>query len=172
MKAIGLVVLAALAVGCDEPKAGDGAGSAAASGTAAATAKTTARASASTAASAAASGTASAAPAGSAAASGSAAAGAPKGLEAGRVVLGYVQDEKDEGQCAAVTDKEGKKLDDKDKEKLAKMLKAKWVEACPTENVVGTCKAPFGLFIQYTGPKYTADSAKKQCAKDHGKWVE
>ncbi len=94
-----------------------------------------------------------------------------KGVEKGQAILGYMQDLSDEGACAAITDKETKKLTDKDKADLAKALKGKWVESCPLDNVVLTCKAPFGVIVNYSSPKYTVDTAKKQCAKSQGKVV-
>jgi hypothetical protein len=97
-----------------------------------------------------------------------------KGIKAGNVVVGYIQDATDPNQCAAVTDAPAKKDDfTKNGDKLAQMVKGKLVPSCPTDNVVGTCNAGFGLLVNYSGPKWTADTAKKDCASHpHQKWVD
>jgi len=102
-----------------------------------------------------------------------AAAPAPKGLQAGEVIVAYLQDLKDEGQCAALPIKESEKAkyDEKKIAELAKMMKAKVVDKCPSENVQGTCKM-MGMLVSYTGPKYTPESAKKHCSENRGKWLE
>lgn len=97
-----------------------------------------------------------------------------KGIKPGKVVVGYMQDSKDEAQCAAVTDDPAKQAAfTKDADKLAAMMKGKIVTACPTENVVGTCNAGMGMLVNYSGPKWTAETAKKDClAHAHQTWVE
>lgn len=96
-----------------------------------------------------------------------------EGLEKGEVIVGYIQDSKDEGQCAALAAKESEKAKfDKAKvEEVAKMMKGKVVDKCPTENVQGTCRA-MGMLVNYIGPKYTPETAKKDCTKNHGKWFD
>ena len=96
-----------------------------------------------------------------------------EGLEKGEVVVGYIQDLKDEGQCAALAAKESEKakFDEKKIEEVAKMQKAKVVKSCPTENVQGTCRT-MGMLINYIGPKYTPESAKKHCTQNKGKFFE
>lgn len=97
-----------------------------------------------------------------------------KGVKPGKVVVGYMQDTKDDTQCAAVTDDPAKQAEfTKNGDKLAAMMKGKIVAACPTENVVGTCNAGMGMLVNYSGPKWTADTAKKDClAHPHQTWVE
>jgi hypothetical protein len=97
-----------------------------------------------------------------------------KGIPAGKVVVGYIQDGKDPDQCAAVTDVPGKKDEfTKDGDKVAQMMKGKVVPACPTTSVVGTCNAGMGMLVNYSGPKWTADTAKKDClAHPYQKWVD
>ena len=97
-----------------------------------------------------------------------------KGIKPGKVVVGYMQDIKDATQCAAVTDDPAKQAAfTKDADKLAAMMKGKIVPACPTDNVVGTCNVGMGMLANYSGPKWTAETAKKDClAHPHQTWVE
>jgi len=96
-----------------------------------------------------------------------------KGIKPGKVVVGYMQDLKDESQCAVVTDAPANQAKfAKDGDKLAAMMKGKIVPSCPTTNVVGTCDAGFGMLANYSGPKWTADTAKKDCLAHHQKWVD
>jgi hypothetical protein len=97
-----------------------------------------------------------------------------KGVPAGKVVVGYIQDGTDPSQCAAVVDVPAKKDDfTKNADKIAQMMKGKVVAACPTENIVGTCNAGMGMLANYSGPKWTAETAKKDClAHPYQKWVE
>ncbi|MBK7584764.1 MAG: hypothetical protein IPI67_31820 [Myxococcales bacterium] len=96
-----------------------------------------------------------------------------EGLEKGEVIVGYLQDLKDEGQCAVLPAPEAEKgkYDEKKLEEVAKMMKAKVVKSCPTEGVQGTCRS-MGMLINYTAPKYTPDSAQKECKKNRGKWFD
>lgn len=60
---------------------------------------------------------------------------------------------------------------------FAKQLKApkatKFMDACPTDQVVGTCLNGFGMLVSYYPPQYTTDSAKKNCTgKQGGSWVK
>lgn len=109
-----------------------------------------------------------------AAASATAAAAAPaaasyKGILEGRKVIAFVKDPKDEAQCGVVTAKpEEKELTQDELKKVAEMIKGEIASTCPTENIVGACRA-FGIAVQYYGPKYTADSAKKDCK---GTWAD
>lgn len=95
------------------------------------------------------------------------------GVEKGEVIVGYLQDLKDEGQCAALPAKESEKakFDQKGLENMAKLMKAKLVDKCPDKDVQGTCKS-MGMLVNYTAPKYTVESAKKHCAENHGKWLQ
>ena len=95
-----------------------------------------------------------------------------EGLEDGEVVVGYLQDLKDEGQCAALPapKAEKDKWDAKKLEEVAKVMKAKVVPSCPTENVQGTCRS-MKMLINYTG-KYTPETAKKHCTQNRGKWFD
>jgi len=97
-----------------------------------------------------------------------------KGVKPGKIVVGYMLDAADPAQCAVVTDDPAKKETfTKNADKLAAMMKAKVVTSCPTENVVGTCNVGFGMLGNYSGPKWTAESAKKDCtSKPHQTWVE
>jgi hypothetical protein len=97
-----------------------------------------------------------------------------KGIPAGKVVVGYLVDNSDPAQCAVVVDAPAKKdAFKKDADKLAELMKAKVVTSCPTDNVVGTCNAGLGMLVNYSGPKWTTESAKKDCTgKPHQKWVE
>jgi len=97
-----------------------------------------------------------------------------KGVQPGKVVVGYLQDATDPNQCAAVTDLPSKKDEfTKNGDQFAQMMKSKVVAACPTDDVVGTCNAGMGLLVNYSGPKWTADTAKKDClAHPHQKWVD
>lgn len=96
-----------------------------------------------------------------------------KGIPDGKIVIGYIQPVSDESECGVVTDKpENKAKWEKEGAEIAKMFKSKVVDACPTDAVVGTCSAGFGVLVNYSGPKYTAETAKADCEKDHGKWFE
>jgi len=97
-----------------------------------------------------------------------------KGIPAGKVAIGYVQDNADPSQCSVVTDAPAQKDDfAKNGPKFAEMLKGKVVPACPTDSVVGTCSAGFGTLVNYSGPKWTPDAAKKDClGHPHAKWIE
>ena len=102
-----------------------------------------------------------------------AAPAAQKGLEAGQVIVAYLQDSKDEAQCAALPVPEAEKAKygpDKLGE-VAKMFKSTIVPSCPGGNVVGVCKA-MGMLVNYSGPKYTKDTAQQDCTKNRGKWIE
>lgn len=102
-----------------------------------------------------------------------AAPAAQKGLEAGQVIVGYLQDSKDEGQCAAlpVAEAEKAKYGPDKLGEVAKMMKATVVPACPAGNVIGVCKS-MGMLVNYSGPKYTKDTAQQDCTKNRGKWIE
>ena len=97
-----------------------------------------------------------------------------KGIQPGKVAVGYLLDAADPSQCSVATDAPAKKDEfTKNAEKLAQMMKAKVVASCPTDNVVGTCSAGFGMLVNYSGPKWNKDSAKKDCTGHaHGTWVE
>jgi hypothetical protein len=97
-----------------------------------------------------------------------------KGIPAGKVVVGYMQDLADPAQCAVITDAPAKKeAYKKDEAKLAEMQKAKVVDSCPTDSVVGTCNVGMGMLVNYSGPKWTKETAKRDCAsKPHQTWVE
>ena len=97
-----------------------------------------------------------------------------KGVQSGKVVVGYMQDAADASQCSALTDDPAKKDEfAKNAPELAKMMKGTIVPSCPTDNVVGTCNAGFGILINYSGPKYTKESAQKACvAQPHATWLE
>jgi hypothetical protein len=97
-----------------------------------------------------------------------------KGIQPGKVVVGYLQDAADASQCTAVTDEPAKKDDfTKNAEQVAKMMKATVVTSCPTDNVVGTCNAGFGMLINYSGPKWTKETAQKECSSQpHATWIE
>ena len=97
-----------------------------------------------------------------------------KGIKPGKVVVGYLQDNADPAQCSVVTDAPAKKDDfTKNADQFAKMVKGKVVASCPTDNVVGTCSAGFGMLVNYSGPKWTTESAKKDCiGHPHATWVE
>jgi len=97
-----------------------------------------------------------------------------KGIAPGKVAVGYMELLSDPAQCAVVTDTAANKAKfEKDADKLAKMMKGKIVASCPTENVVGTCNAGFGMLGNYYGPKWTAETAKKDClSSPHQKWVD
>lgn len=122
----------------------------------------------------------SAAPAGSTSAKGAAAAAAPKtafvqkGIQPGKVVVGYLEDLADASQCSAVTDAPEKKDEFvKNADKFAQMVKGKVVTSCPTDSVVGTCNAGFGMLVNYSGPKWTKDAAQKDCVSHpHATWIE
>jgi hypothetical protein len=96
-----------------------------------------------------------------------------EGLEEGEVIVGYLQDLKDEGQCAVLPAKEAEKskYDAKKLEEVAKMMKAKVVAKCPTQLVQGTCKT-MGMLVNYTGPHHTPESAQKHCKQNRGKWFD
>src|SRR5258706_11914296 len=90
-----------------------------------------------------------------------------EGLEKGEVIVGYLQDSRDEGKCAVLpapaADKA--KYDEKKLGEVATTMKSKVVPKCPTEGVVGTCKM-MGMLVNYTGPKYSVDTAEKDCKKN------
>lgn len=102
-----------------------------------------------------------------------AAPAAQKGLEAGQVIVGYLQDSKDEGQCAAlpVAEAEKAKYGPDKLGEVAKMMKATVVPSCPGGNVIGVCKS-MGMLVNYSGPKYTVATAQEDCTKNRGKWIE
>lgn len=97
-----------------------------------------------------------------------------KGIKPGKVVVGYMLDGADPTQCAVVTDDPAKKETfTKNADKLAAMMKAKVVASCPTDNVVGTCDVGLGMIANYSGPKWTAESAKKDCiSKPRQAWLD
>ena len=97
-----------------------------------------------------------------------------KGIKPGKVVVGYMLDGADPAQCAVVTDDPAKKETfTKNADKLAAMMKAKVVTSCPTDNVVGTCDVGLGMIANYSGPKWTAETAKKDCiSKPRQAWLE
>lgn len=97
-----------------------------------------------------------------------------KGLQPGKVIVGYLQDAADPGQCSVVTDDPAKKDDfTKNAAQVAKMMKATVATSCPTDSVVGTCNAGFGMLVNYSGPKWTKETAQKECtSQPHATWVE
>lgn len=108
------------------------------------------------------------------------AAGAPakpfvqKGVPEGKVICGYVQDDADPAKCSAVVDApEGVEVFKKAGDHYARIVKGRVVPSCPTDNVVGICDNGMGLLTNYSGPKWTAETAKKDCtSKSRHKWVE
>ena len=101
------------------------------------------------------------------------AAAAQKGLEAGQIIVGYLKDPKDEGQCAALIAPEAEKakFDAAKVGEVAKMLKLDVAPTCSTEGVVGVCNV-MGMLVNYTGPKYTKETAQADCTKSRGKFIE
>lgn len=102
-----------------------------------------------------------------------AAAGEFKGLD-GKPVVGYLKDPKDEGVCVILTAKDKAEADSMTKDKVAevaKMMKAEVTDTCKTDGIVGACFA-MGMLQNYYGPKYTKETGKAACDKDHGKWTE
>lgn len=100
-------------------------------------------------------------------------AGAQKGLE-GREVVGYLKDPKDDGVCVVLTAKSKEEAASMTKEKVAevaKFMKGEVTDTCKTDGVVAACFA-MGMVQNYYGPKYTKDTAKAACDKDHGKFYE
>jgi hypothetical protein len=97
-----------------------------------------------------------------------------KGIQPGKVVVGYIQDSTDPNQCAAVTDAPAKKDEFvKNADKFAEMVKGKVVPSCPTDSVVGTCNAGFGMLVNYSGPKWTKETAQKDCTSHaHQTWID
>ncbi len=97
-----------------------------------------------------------------------------KGVLAGKVVVGYVQDAADPTRCSVVTDDPAKKDDfAQHGADVAKMMKATVVTSCPTDNVVGTCNVGFGMLVNYSGPKWTKETARKEwTGQPHATWVE
>ena len=107
-------------------------------------------------------------------ASAPAAAFVQKGIQPGKVVVGYIQDSTDPNQCAAVVDVPAKKDEfARSGDKIAEMVKGKIVTSCPTDAVVGTCNAGFGMLVNYSGPKWTKETAQKDCVSHpHQTWIE
>ncbi|MFS8069567.1 MAG: hypothetical protein ACMG6S_24650 [Byssovorax sp.] len=102
-----------------------------------------------------------------------AAPAAQKGLQDGQVIVAYLQDTRDEAQCAALPVPEAEKAKygpDKLGE-VAKMFKSTIVPSCPGGSVVGVCKA-MGMLVNYSGPKYTKETAQADCTKNQGKWID
>jgi hypothetical protein len=97
-----------------------------------------------------------------------------KGIQPGKIVVGYMQDAADASLCSALTDEPAKKEEFlKNADQLAKMMKGTIVPSCPTDSVVGTCNVGFGILTNYAGPKWTKESAQKHCvAQPHATWVE
>ncbi len=97
-----------------------------------------------------------------------------KGIQPGKVIVGYVQDATDASQCSAVTDDPAKKEEfTKNAPELARMMKGTIVPSFPTDNVVDTCNAGFEMLINYSGPKYTKESAQKACvSQPHATWID
>lgn len=101
------------------------------------------------------------------------AGGGFKGID-GKEIVGYLKDPKDDGVCIVLTAKskeEAATLTKEKVEELAKMMKAEVTDKCSTDGVVGSCFT-MGMLGNYYGPKYTKDTAKAACDKDHGKWFE
>lgn len=97
-----------------------------------------------------------------------------KGVPAGKAIVGYLQDSADANLCSAITDDPAKKDEfTKNADKFAQMMKGTIVASCPTDNVVGTCNVGFGVLANYSGPKWTKETAQKACAAEpHATWVE
>ncbi|AKT40618.1 hypothetical protein [Chondromyces crocatus] len=111
---------------------------------------------------------------GAAAAPAAKAAAPQKGLEPGMIAIGYLTPTGEEGQCVvlAAPEAEKDKLDGGKIAEVAKALKADVVTSCPTDNVVGTCKA-MGMLVNYSSPKYDKETAQKDCASSGvGKWLD
>ena len=96
-----------------------------------------------------------------------------KGVAPDKVIVGYVQDISDPSMCSAVSDApEGKEVFERAGDHYAKLVHAKVVPSCPTDNVVGTCDNGVGLLTNYSGPKWTAETAKKHCNRTGGRKFE
>lgn len=101
------------------------------------------------------------------------AGGGFKGIE-GKEIVGYLKDPKDEGVCVVLTAKSKEEAATLTKEKMAEiatMMKAELTDKCSTDGIIGSCFS-MGMLQNYYGPKYTKDTAKAGCEKDHGKWYE
>lgn len=107
-----------------------------------------------------------------------------KGIMPGYAILVGMRSNKPEDAdlCWTITDKEADVADfNKDRKKSLEAAKVKLkldatselVDACPVENVIGTCQNAFKMLVDYYSPTWTPDKARKHCADDQmGKWVE
>jgi hypothetical protein len=97
-----------------------------------------------------------------------------KGVPEGKLICGYVQDLGDASKCSAVVDApEGKEVFARAGDHYAQIVHGKVVPSCPTDNVVGICDNGRGLLTNYSGPKWTPASAKKNCTSKSGQtWLE
>jgi hypothetical protein len=97
-----------------------------------------------------------------------------RGVPDGKVICGYVQDNADASKCSAVVDAPaGKEVFARAGDHYAQIVKGHVVPSCPTDYVVGACDNGMGLVTNYSGPKWNAERAKKDCTKKSAnKWLD
>lgn len=100
---------------------------------------------------------------------------APKGIKPGEIVAGVCDTIAKDGTCAeiVVTDKAKKGESLKALKRLCP--KAKAAAACPAAKQVGTCRMQKDIVNHYYskgGKVWMEDSAKNECTKNMGRWVD
>jgi hypothetical protein len=100
---------------------------------------------------------------------------APKGIKAGEIVAGVCDTIPKDGTCAeiVVTDKAKKAESLKALKRLCP--KAKAAAACPAAKQIGTCRMLKDIINHYYakgGKVWEEGSAKAECEKNLGHWVE
>src|SRR5512146_1066334 len=100
---------------------------------------------------------------------------APKGIKAGEIVAGVCDTIAKDGTCAeiVVTDKAKKGESLKALKRLCP--KAKAAASCPAAKQIGTCRMLKDIINHYYskgGKVWAEDSAKNECTKNMGHWVD
>jgi len=100
---------------------------------------------------------------------------APKGIKAGEIVAGVCDTIPKDGTCAeiVVTDKAKKGESLKALKRLCP--KAKAGASCPAAKQIGTCRMLKDIINHYYskgGKVWLEDSAKNECEKNMGHWVD
>lgn len=99
------------------------------------------------------------------------------GIKAGELFAASCNTIASEGECGEVV-----ATSEADKAKVGEALKqlcskgtVSTGDICPSDKMVGTCRVMKDIINHYYsgGPKaYTAETAKQQCEKEHGHWVQ
>jgi hypothetical protein len=90
-----------------------------------------------------------------------------KGLKPGETVFASIRAANDPDRCIALAASPDQRATIiHNAPNLARLTNGSLVDACPTDKVVGTCNARFGMLVNYSSPRWSAATAKHDCLAD------